>query len=262
MSRTSPPGLFITGTNTGVGKTYFTAQLAAAWQRQGMAVGVYKPAASGCEKTATGDYLAADAISLWEAAGRPGTLAEVCPQCFEAPLAPHLAARAEGRQLDPYLLRRGIQVWQERSERVLVEGAGGFLSPLGDQEYVADLANDLGYPLVIVAANEIGVIHQVLQTLICASHYAGGLAVAAVVLSSVRPGSDEHDPSVLSNAEEIAARCPLVPVFTLGWQASLDQTPLAAALRDAGAGHCLRAWGQALCEPRRQLSARANEPLR
>ena len=67
----------------------------------------------------------------WNAAGRPGELDRVCPQRFEAPLAPHLAALAEGRRLDPDLLRQGLDYWRERSEIVLVEGAGGLMSPLG-----------------------------------------------------------------------------------------------------------------------------------
>ena len=80
---------------------------------------------------------------LWEAAGRPGELESVCPQRFAAPLAPHLAARAEGRMIDSKLLRRGLNYWRDRSDVVLMEGAGGLMSPMGDTEYVADLALDL-----------------------------------------------------------------------------------------------------------------------
>ena len=75
-------------------------------------------------------------------------LDHVCPQRFAAPLAPHLAARAEGSQLDFGLLCRGIEYWQERAEIILVEGAGGLMSPLGEDRYVADLAAEFGFPLV------------------------------------------------------------------------------------------------------------------
>ena len=142
-------GLFITGTGTGVGKTYVAALIARALREAGKRVGVYKPVASGCEMR-DGELVSPDAVALWEAAGRPGTLEQVCPQMFAAPLAPHLAARAEGRRVDPKLLRDGIGFWRETSDIVLVEGAGGLMSPISDEDYNADLAAEFGYPLVVV----------------------------------------------------------------------------------------------------------------
>jgi hypothetical protein len=85
-----------------------------------------------------------------------------------------LAARAEGREIDGGLLRIGLDYWQSGCEIVLVEGAGGLMSPLGDDEYVADLARDLGFPLIVVARNILGTINATLQTLITASVYHGG----------------------------------------------------------------------------------------
>src|SRR5208282_3703916 len=110
----SAPGLFITGTDTGVGKTYVTALIARSLAASGRRVGVYKPAASGCLRDAQGSLLSDDAVTVWEAAGRPGDLQHVCPQRFSAPLAPHLAARAEGREIDADLLRRGLEFWRSR----------------------------------------------------------------------------------------------------------------------------------------------------
>ena len=178
-------GLFVTGTDTEVGKTYVAALIARALAAEGRRVGVYKPAASGC--TREGDRLVAgDAVALWEAAGRPGTLEDVCPQVFAAPLTPHLAAAAEGKRLDAGLLRRGLDVWRERSDVVIVEGAGGLMSPLGDEEFVADLAYDLGWPLIVVANNSLGVINHVLQTLVVAATFREGLPVAGIVLNQAR----------------------------------------------------------------------------
>jgi dethiobiotin synthetase len=179
------------------------ALIARALVSAGHRVGVYKPAASGCQRQ--GDTLVSDdAVALWQAAGSPGTLAEVCPQVFAAPLAPHLAAAAEGRELDAALLRSGLEVWLERSDIVLVEGAGGLMSPLGEEEYVADLAYDLGFPLVVVARNGLGVINHVLQTLITAATFRNGLNVAGVVLNQTSPRAD--DPSIALNAREIRRR--------------------------------------------------------
>src|SRR5262245_38358578 len=126
-----PRGLFITGTGTAVGKTYVGALVARALRDSGKRVGVYKPVASGCEKTG-GKLVSPDAVALWEAAGRPGTLEQVCPQRFAAPLAPHLAARAEGQLVDGALLREGIEFWRKASDVVIVEGAGGLMSPISD----------------------------------------------------------------------------------------------------------------------------------
>jgi len=197
-------GLFVTGTNTEVGKTHVAAMIARALVSVGRRVGVYKPAASGCRRE--GDALVAgDAVRLWEAAGQPGELAAVCPQRFAPALAPHLAARAEGKDIDSQLLLTGIEYWHDRCDVVLVEGAGGLMSPLDDEQYVADLAFDLGYPLIVVAPNELGVINQTLQTLITAATFREGLPVAGVVLNDVRPAPD--DASIESNRRELEARC-------------------------------------------------------
>jgi dethiobiotin synthetase len=208
-------GLFITGTGTGVGKTYVAALIARALRASGVRVGVYKPVASGCNETAQG-LVSPDATSLWEAAGRVGGIERVCPQMFAAPLAPHLAARAEGKRVDGKLLREGIEYWRETSEIVLVEGAGGLMSPISDEDYNADLAAEFGYPLLVVAANELGVINATLQTLITATTYCDGLDVAGIVLNSVAPHPD--DVSVVSNADEIARRCvpPLLATIEYG----------------------------------------------
>ena len=197
-------GLFVTGTNTGVGKTYVAALIASSLRDAGVRVGVYKPVASGCEMRA-GSLVSPDAVLLWESAGRPGTLENVCPQQFAAPLAPHLAARAEGKRVDSARLRDGIAFWRESSDIVLVEGAGGLMSPMSDDDYNADLAATFGYPLVVVSANELGTINATLQTLITASTYCDGLDVAGIVLNS--PKRRDDDLSMGSNADELARRC-------------------------------------------------------
>jgi dethiobiotin synthetase len=170
---------------------------------------VYKPAASGCELR-DGELVSPDALALWEAAGRPGSLEQVCPQRFVAPLAPHLAARAEGRHVDPNLLRDGINFWRDASEIVLVEGAGGLMSPVSEDDYNADLAAEFGYPLVVVSANVLGTINATLQTLISASTYCDGLDVSGIVLTA--PSLESHDLSVGSNRDELARRC-VAPVL-------------------------------------------------
>jgi dethiobiotin synthetase len=207
-------GLFITGTSTEVGKTHVAAMIARQLVREGRRVGVYKPVASGCRKAADG-LVADDAVQLWEAAGRPGELTRVCPQRFLAPLAPSRAAAVEGRRVDSALLRSGLDYWRTVSDIILVEGAGGLMSPLSDDDYNVDLAAEFGFPLVIVAANELGVINATLQTLITAKAHVPKLPIAGIVLN--QPALREDDASLASNAEELAARCDVPLLATVAY---------------------------------------------
>jgi len=253
-------GLFITGTGTDVGKTYVAALVARALRAAGRRVGVYKPVASDCELR-VGRMISPDAFALWEAAGRPGTLEQVCPQTFAAPLAPHLAARAEGRRVNPQLLRDGLTFWRETSDLVIVEGAGGLMSPVSDDDYNADLAAEFRFPLVIVAANELGTINATLQTLIAAKAYGSEvplreyparseieeqkgvrnlslaasthedpppkkvpdtfLSVAGIVLNS--PCRRDDDPSASSNADEVAQRCAAPLLASVAYGGGFDR---------------------------------------
>lgn len=204
-------GLFVVGTDTGVGKTYVAARIARDLAEIGWKVGVYKPAASGCRQSGK-SLVSDDAVALWEAAGRPGKLSAVCPQRFTAPLAPHLAAKEERKEIDSKKLRRGLDYWLRRSDVVIVEGAGGLMSPVGEKDYVADLARDFGFPLIVVAANRIGTINHTLQTLIAAQAFGSGLPVAGIVLNDILP-RNAGDPSVAVNRCELELRC-VPPVLT------------------------------------------------
>lgn len=215
--RNKGPGLFVAGTDTEVGKTYVAAQIARHLVTGGHRVGVYKPVASGCRRE--GDTLIADdALQLWAAAGRPLDLDCVCPQRFAAPLAPHVAARQQGETIDRDLLADGLAAWKD-ADVVIAEGVGGLLAPLTDEAYyVADLAKEIGYPLVVVARNALGTLNHTLLTLQVAADY--GLPVAAVVLNDTAATRDE---SSASNRDELASRCGDTPLTTLGWQESTFQ---------------------------------------
>lgn len=203
-------GLFVTGTDTDVGKTAVARALAADFVRGGMRVGVYKPVASGVGGGPS------DIARLWEAAGRPLSLEAVCPQAFRAAIAPVQAARLEGRQVDERLLRTGFEPWRQACEIVVVEGAGGLFSPLGEQTLNVDLARDLGLPLVVVDAARLGAIGRTLATVRAAR--AEGLVVASVVLSCVVPLHGTADDAtstagiVAAALAELRARLAPVPV--------------------------------------------------
>ena len=203
MLNKPPIGLFVTGTDTEVGKTYVASLIVRQLVENGHRVGVYKPVASDCVSDGR-QLISEDAVELWEAAGRPLSLDAVCPQRFQAPLAPHLAARNAGRELDVELLRKGIEAWTDECDFIVVEGAGGLMSPISDQEFIADLALDFGYPMVVVSPNAIGAINQTLQTLITAACFREGIPVAGVILNDVR--MFDGDISMDSNQAEIERR--------------------------------------------------------
>jgi dethiobiotin synthetase len=200
--------LFFAGTDTEVGKTYVTSLVARRLKAAGRRVGVYKPVASGCVEGA-GGLIAEDALALWEAAGKPLTLDEVCPQRFVAPLAPPEAAAAEGKSVDLDRLLSGAEVWQNYCDVLLIEGAGGLFSPLADGLLNLDLVRQLGAEVVLVTANRLGVIHQVLSTCRAAAH--AGIRIRGIFLSC--PDSSE-DGSQPSNPVQVAKYCD-VPILAL-----------------------------------------------
>lgn len=205
--RSSP--LFISGTDTEIGKTHVAAMLAKQLRTAGVKVGVYKPVASGCEVDANGQLVSDDAVRLWRAAGEPETLDAVCPQKFLAPLAPCTAALAEGRSVDRHQMLAGARWWLARSQVLLVEGAGGLMSPLDEAYFNADLARDLKADVIIVAGDRLGVINHTLQTLIAAKAYK--LNVLGIILNRAFEATDD---SIHSNADAIRryADVPLLAV--------------------------------------------------
>ena len=216
------PGIFITGTDTDVGKTYVAALIAKQLHKQGVNVGVYKPAASGCTDNGDNMLFSEDADALWNAAGQPATVNHVCPQMFRAPLAPHLSARAEGKEIHRELLVQGIEYWQENSDFIIVEGAGGLMSPISDDDFVADLAYEFGFPLVVVVANKLGCINHTLQTLVTAAAYEDGISIAGIILNQVIPPTLD-DQSLDSNPAEIERVCIPPVLATVDFEQGLSR---------------------------------------
>ncbi|HEY5312439.1 MAG TPA: dethiobiotin synthase [Pirellulales bacterium] len=216
MNGQPPRGLFVTGTDTAVGKTYVAALIARQLATAGRRVGVYKPVASGClvspkNMASEGRLMSDDALQLWQAAGRPGEFERVCPQCFAAPLSPPRAARAEGRTIDRALLRSGLNFWSATHEILIIEGAGGLLAPASDEDSMADLAADFGFPMIVVSANRLGTINHTLLTLAVAA--SRKLKVAAVVLNDL--SEDSADLSRSSNFADLKLLIGQLPLISL-----------------------------------------------
>ena len=175
-------GIFITGTDTGVGKTLFAASLAASLRERGYRVGVMKPVETGCAKR-DGMLFPDDAARLKAASNCSETLETICPYRFADPLAPSIAAERAGRRVDVDHLLAVYQSISSAHDVTLVEGAGGLMVPLLPSYTYADLARVLKLPLLAVAANRLGMINHLLLTLEHAS--CKGLQVLGYVLNRV-----------------------------------------------------------------------------
>jgi len=194
-----PKGWFITGTDTGVGKTAVGCMIAACLKKRCVDVGVMKPIATGGRATPSG-LVSDDALTLASVAGVEDPYALVNPVCFELPAAPSVAAREAQRPVDVSAVWRAFGALRERHAAMIVEGVGGIMAPIAEGFFVSDLARLMGLPVVIVARAGLGTINHTLLTLECAR--AKGLAVAGVILNGARGG--DSDPSERSNAGEIA----------------------------------------------------------
>lgn len=176
MSCLDMVGLTILGTDTEIGKSYVACSIIRRLVLDGKAVAGYKPVASGAIS-----YESSDAYQLWEATGFRGSIREVNPQSFREPVAPPIAAEMEARSIDDALMLQGAVAWKNRCDVLIVEGAGGIMSPLSFQATNADLARSIGFPVVLVAINRLGVVNQVLSALMAAKQYE--LDVRCIVLN-------------------------------------------------------------------------------
>jgi dethiobiotin synthetase len=152
-------GLFITGTDTSVGKTVVACALARAFAAAGERVAVMKPVASGAQPSPQG-LRNADALALMAAANVPLAYAEVNPYCFEPEISPHIAAKEAKIEVDIGVIGAGFAALRRRSDRVIIEGAGGWLAPINARESMGDLARALGVPAVLVVALRLGCLNH------------------------------------------------------------------------------------------------------
>ena len=154
----------------------------------------------------------------------------VCPQTFRAAVAPNVAALLEDRTVDDELLRTGALTWDDDCDLLLIEGAGGILCPLSDETRVIDLAAALQAPVLIVAANRLGVINHTFLTVEAARR--AGLSVAAVILNDVTPGTDDSSRS--SNFDQLKHWLPATRLLRCEYRgiALIDETGSRCSVRD------------------------------
>ena len=174
-------GIFITGTDTGVGKTVVAAGLALALKNRGIKVGVMKPVATGCSGTDK-HLISDDAVYLWEAAENEYP-ALTSPSRFRNPLAPHVAGKLEQKSVDPKALLRSYHELCKHYDFMIVEGIGGLFVPLARDYFVFNMVKDFDLPLVIVARSGLGSINHTLLTVDAA--LVRGLDVRGIIFNRV-----------------------------------------------------------------------------
>lgn len=185
-----PRGLFVTATDTGVGKTVVAAAIVAALRARGMRVTAFKPVVTGAGEPADPDWPPDDALLATVTGAQPD---DVTPHRFEPAVSPHLAAALAGEPLDPAALRSALAARAADVDAVVIEGVGGLLVPLTPDYLVRDFAVDAGLPLVVVARPGLGTINHTLLTLEAAR--AAGLRIAGVVITPwpAEPTTMERD---------------------------------------------------------------------
>lgn len=179
-------GLFVTGTDTGVGKTLVGCAVLRGLRARGLDVGALKPVETG-----VGPDGPADALALAAASGAADPPEDVCPQAFALPAAPSAAARHESRRVDLTAIDAALTRQMTRHDWVLVEGAGGLLVPVAEGVDMAELARRCGLPVLVVARGALGTLNHTRLTL--EALRARGLEPAGLVIS--------HGPRPLSEAD-------------------------------------------------------------
>lgn len=200
-----PLALFVTGTDTGVGKTRVSAGLLRAARRAGWSTAGVKPVASGCEETPDG-LRNEDALALQAQTTLALEYEQINPVSLRAAIAPHVAARREGRRITAERLEGMCRaILMQRARLTVIEGAGGWEVPLSERQRFPDLVRRLEIPVVLVVGVRLGCINHAVLT--ARAVLADGLPLAGWVASLIDPGMAETDATVETLHTLIPAPC-------------------------------------------------------
>lgn len=202
-------GIFVTGTDTGIGKTIVAAALARLLMERGVNVGVMKPVTSGCA-VRSGQVVSEDAELLCWGAGTDPADPDVAPYLLKAPIAPAVAASMEGVRVDFGRIRDAYGRLADRYQFMIVEGAGGLMVPLAGGMLVADLAGSLQLPLLVVARPGLGTVNHTVLTCFAAKKL--GLSVRGVIINNYPEKPDRAEESAPHLIDSLSG-APLLGVF-------------------------------------------------
>lgn len=206
-------GWFITGTDTGVGKTHVACHLLEQLQARGVAAAGFKPVASGATPDAGGRLVNTDALALQARSARPRDYAAHNPYCFAPAIAPHLAAGQAGVSIERARIRDGYCALAAGHDCVVVEGAGGWLTPIGPDASLADVAADLGLPVLLTVGLRLGCLNHALLT--ARAIEARNLCLAGWVGNTLDP----EMPALAGNLETLRRLLPAPCLGVLPWRA-------------------------------------------
>jgi dethiobiotin synthetase len=196
-----PESFFLTGTDTGVGKTFVASEIVRRRRREGHDCVAMKPICCG-DRT--------DAELLSAASEGAAPLADINPLWLRTPAAPLVAAMVEERPIDLELIRRAFHRLRLQHSQLVVEGVGGWRVPITREFSVSDLAGEMALPVVVVVANRLGALNHTLLTV--ESVRSSGLICAGVILNHVQPGTEVPDVAVMTNAAVLNDLLP-VPIL-------------------------------------------------
>ena len=219
----STRSIFVTGTDTGVGKTRVACALLHAYAARGLRVVGMKPVAAGGD-IRNGLLMNDDVVQLMAASTVAAPLAWVNPYCFAAPIAPHIAADSEKKYIEIKYLLNSFQQLSALAEVVVVEGAGGFCVPLNEVETSADLAQQLALPVVLVVGLRLGCLNHTLLTL--EAIHARGLTLAGWVANHI----DAAMPHADANVAALTARIDAPLLGRIAFNADADAADIARQL--------------------------------
>jgi len=208
-------GFFITGTDTGVGKTIISAALIKAIQTLGLKSCGMKPIETGCKQTenrkGTDSLIPSDGAFLREITGTDESIDLITPVRFENPLAPLPASEIEDKPIDLDKIKTAYRELSSRYDVIIVEGIGGLLVPIKREYFVIDLAKDFGFPIIVVSKPGLGTINHTMLTV----NYAikEGLDVAGIIINYTRPPektlAEVTNPDIIRQISSV----PLLGVF-------------------------------------------------
>jgi dethiobiotin synthetase len=216
-------GLFVTGTDTGIGKTWATVGILTALREQGIVAVGMKPVASGCARTPDG-LRSEDAELLLQHSSLSLPYHWVNPYALEPPIAPHIAAEEAGRRIELEVILSAYGRLAATADYVVVEGVGGWKAPLNANETVADLAAALQFPMVLVAGIRLGCLSHALLTVESIAH--AGLPLAGWIANRIDPACERIE----ANIQALANRIPAPLLGIVPHMAKLDAAAIAGAL--------------------------------
>ncbi|MBR0347583.1 MAG: dethiobiotin synthase [Rudaea sp.] len=215
--------VYITGTDTGVGKSLVSASLLAALNARGARAVGMKPIASGSESTPAGLRNADAELLLAHGAGKPA-YAEVNPYTFADPIAPHLAAADQGVEIEVARIRSAFTTLSANADIAVVEGVGGWMAPLGPRLMQADLARALGLPAILVVGLRLGCINHALLS--ARAIEADGIELVGWIGSGIDAQMARREDNLATLGERLRAPC----LGVLPHDTAPDPTALAAYL--------------------------------